>query len=51
MIYEEINKEDQDYEDSEYIVDSNRYEVAQDKLARYLISDVKKLLKSKFVTG
>ena len=51
MIYNEINKEEEDLEDSEYIVDTNRYEVSQVKLQKYLIKDVKKLLKSKFVTG
>ncbi|CDW84912.1 bms1l protein [Stylonychia lemnae] len=52
MIYNEINKEDEDYqEDTEYIVDTNRYEVSQVKLQMYLNKDVKKLLKSKFVTG
>lgn len=56
MIYNEINKDDNDgmdqqEMDSEYIVDTNRYEVSQIKLQRYLDKNVKKLLKSKFVTG
>jgi len=51
MIYNEVDREDEDEEESEYIVDTNRYEVSHVKLQRYLITDVKKLLKSKFVTG
>lgn len=51
LIYKEIDREDQANQESEFIVDSNRYEVNEVKLLRYKISDVKKLLKRKFVTG
>lgn len=52
MIYGEIDKDDEQMEeDSEYIVDTNRFEVNFEKLKRYLITDVKKKLKSKFITG
>ena len=54
LIYNQVNQEDEqanNFEDSEYVVDTNRFQVSMDKLKRYLVSDVKKLLKCKFVTG
>lgn len=38
-------------EDESLIVDSNRYDVHHSKLEHYTYPSVKKLLKSKFVTG
>lgn len=44
-----------DYDDEDemdtVILDSHRYDVAKEKLAMYKRSDVKKKLKSKFITG
>lgn len=58
LIYNQVNQDGEgdqgynnNYEDSEYVVDTNRFQVSMEKLKRYLVSDVKKLLKCKFVTG
>lgn len=52
LIYGEINKEeDLPTEDESLIVDSNRYDVHHSKLEQFTYPNVKKLLKSKFVTG
>lgn len=52
LIYGEINKEDDlPTEDESLIVDSNRFDVHHSKLEQFTYPSVKKLLKSKFVTG
>jgi hypothetical protein len=54
MIYGSIDTDattsGENFEDS-LIVDTNRYDVHPSKLELYTDSDMKKLLKSKFVTG
>lgn len=54
MIYGDIDSEaatsGENFDDS-LIVDTNRYDVHPSKLELYTDSDMKKLLKSKFVTG
>jgi len=54
MIYgatmEQMEYEDDD-DDDHIIVDTQRYDVAREKLAMYQRSSVKRKLKSKFVTG
>lgn len=44
-------KEDEDTQDTEYMMDCYRYDVHPTRLERYLNPSVKKLLKSKFITG
>lgn len=52
LIYGAIDSEKEELNDDEsFIVDTNRYDVHFSKLEIYLIPDVKRLLKSKFVTG
>ena len=51
LIYGELSTEDQYYGDEDTKVDTNRYDVHESKLLIYTRTEVKKLLKSKFVTG
>ena len=53
LIYGKLNNDEDDFrtEDESLIVDSNRYDVHHSKLEHYTNADVKKMLKSKFVTG
>ena len=51
LIYGQIETADQSEEDDTLIIDTNRYDVHPSKLEGYLQTDMKRLLKTKFVTG
>ena len=53
LIYGKVNQEDEAAatEDESLVVDSNRYDVHHAKLEHFTHPDLKKLIKSKFVTG
>ena len=48
---EEVCQDDDDDDDNEDVIDTNRYDVAVEKLNLYRSTAVKRKLKSKFVTG
>jgi hypothetical protein len=49
MIYGQV--EEEEFEDMSLIVDTNRYDGHHSKFEMFLRPSVKKLVKSKFVTG
>ncbi len=51
LIYGQIDNDELPTEDDSLIVDTNRYDVHPSKLEHFTHPDLKKLLKSKFVTG
>ena len=51
LIYGEGSEDQDTAEESENIIDCNRFDVHPSKLEMYLDPQMKKLLKSKFITG